>query len=276
MDAEFGRSIGGMIWPRGFVAAAAFWNFDASSDPSSAPFAAAIWELNDKLAAAGSLTCPSNCSCDQLTACGQPYIKPPVPAAGDHVVISPCELGGLIPEQQWDLSTGKAVLNATAAAPGGALCAAPKPGCSGAACYPLTLQDCAAATTAGWTHRATGEVVVATGDGADGTADGGVCLDADTTKLEVGTWACSGDGAQVNQHWSVDAVTGTITGMSGAGADSHYAAAYGLCVTAVPGGAAGAAGAKELALAQRAAAMDAPAAGGVAGIISQLSGGGDI
>jgi hypothetical protein len=90
MDAEFGRSIGGMIWPRGFVAAAAFWNFDASSDPSSAPFAAAIWELNDKLAAAGSLTCPSNCSCDQLTACGQPYIKPPVPAAGDHVVISPC------------------------------------------------------------------------------------------------------------------------------------------------------------------------------------------
>lgn len=73
-DAEFGQSVGGMIWPRGFVGAAAFWNFNASTDPSSESFVRAIWRLNDQLARRGSLTCPSHCSCDQLTACGKPYI----------------------------------------------------------------------------------------------------------------------------------------------------------------------------------------------------------
>jgi len=29
-DAEFAQSIGGMIWPRGYVAAAAFWHFNSS------------------------------------------------------------------------------------------------------------------------------------------------------------------------------------------------------------------------------------------------------
>jgi hexosaminidase len=72
-DEPFGKSIGGMIWPRGFVGAAAFWNYNAAADPSSASFASAIWSLNDQLAARGSLTCPTNCSCDQLTACGKPY-----------------------------------------------------------------------------------------------------------------------------------------------------------------------------------------------------------
>ena len=32
-DAAFGKSLGGMIWPRGFVGAAAFWNYNASVDP---------------------------------------------------------------------------------------------------------------------------------------------------------------------------------------------------------------------------------------------------
>ena len=78
-DASFARSIGGMIWPRGYVGAQAFWNYDASVDPSSAEFANAIWKLNDELAARGSLTCPSHCSCDQLSACGKPYPLPPPP-----------------------------------------------------------------------------------------------------------------------------------------------------------------------------------------------------
>ena len=34
-DAAFGKSLGGMIWPRGFVGAAAFWNYNASVDPSA-------------------------------------------------------------------------------------------------------------------------------------------------------------------------------------------------------------------------------------------------
>ena len=74
-DTEFGKSIGGMIWPRGFVGAHAFWNFDASADPASDAFVTAVWRLNDQLAQRGSLTCPTNCSCDQLTACGTPYLS---------------------------------------------------------------------------------------------------------------------------------------------------------------------------------------------------------
>ena len=49
-DAQFAQSIGGMVWPRGFVGAQAFWRFDASVDPASAAFTAAIWSLNEQLA----------------------------------------------------------------------------------------------------------------------------------------------------------------------------------------------------------------------------------
>lgn len=72
-DEEFGKSIGGMIWPRGFVGAHAFWNFASDVDPASDKFTAAVWRLNDQLRHRGSYTCPSNCSCDQLSACGRPY-----------------------------------------------------------------------------------------------------------------------------------------------------------------------------------------------------------
>ena len=74
LDVAYGRSLGGMIWPRGFVGAAAFWNWNASTDPGSDEFVARIGALNDALAARGSLVCPNNCTCDQLTACGKPYI----------------------------------------------------------------------------------------------------------------------------------------------------------------------------------------------------------
>lgn len=73
-DTAFAKSIGGMIWPRGFVGAASFWNFNASLDPASAAYVEQIYALSDKLAARGSLVCPSRCSCDFLTACGKPYL----------------------------------------------------------------------------------------------------------------------------------------------------------------------------------------------------------
>jgi len=75
-DAEFAKSVGGMIWPRGLVAAASFWHFDAAKDPTSGEFADALYDLNDALQAEGSNVCPSRCDCDQLTACGEPYIAP--------------------------------------------------------------------------------------------------------------------------------------------------------------------------------------------------------
>jgi hypothetical protein len=64
---------GGMIWPRGYVAAGSFWNFNASVDPSTQAFQDMIYKLNDDLSSRGSFVCPSHCSCDQLSACGKPY-----------------------------------------------------------------------------------------------------------------------------------------------------------------------------------------------------------
>jgi len=63
------------MWPRGFVAAQAFWHFDASVDPKSEDFTANIWAINDKVAKQGGYVCPTNCSCNQLTACRVPYIS---------------------------------------------------------------------------------------------------------------------------------------------------------------------------------------------------------
>uniref|UniRef100_A0A7S0FD30 Beta-hexosaminidase n=1 Tax=Pyrodinium bahamense TaxID=73915 RepID=A0A7S0FD30_9DINO len=72
-DEAFMRSIGGMIWPRGFVAAASFWNYDPLADPTSPEFVGRVHQLNDRLAARGSVVCPTGCACDQLSACGRPY-----------------------------------------------------------------------------------------------------------------------------------------------------------------------------------------------------------
>eukprot|EP01064_Diplonema_japonicum_P018385 TRINITY_DN27077_c0_g1_i1.p1 TRINITY_DN27077_c0_g1~~TRINITY_DN27077_c0_g1_i1.p1 ORF type:complete len:514 (+),score=104.10 TRINITY_DN27077_c0_g1_i1:40-1581(+) len=74
-DQQFGYSIGGMIWPRGYVAAAAFWNFNSSTDPTSATFTQNIWNMNTEFQKRGSWVCPTNCSCDQLTSCGKPYVQ---------------------------------------------------------------------------------------------------------------------------------------------------------------------------------------------------------
>eukprot|EP01060_Flectonema_neradi_P029796 TRINITY_DN41_c1_g1_i1.p1 TRINITY_DN41_c1_g1~~TRINITY_DN41_c1_g1_i1.p1 ORF type:complete len:526 (+),score=126.26 TRINITY_DN41_c1_g1_i1:40-1578(+) len=74
-DAAFEESVGGMIWPRGFVAAAAFWNYNSSVNPSSTEFTNNIWSLTSQLAARGSKVCPVHCSCNQLTACGKPYLN---------------------------------------------------------------------------------------------------------------------------------------------------------------------------------------------------------
>ena len=67
--------VGGMIWPRGYVGAAAFYSYNSTVDPSSKDFVESIWELNDKLIARNLLVCPTKCTCDQLTACGKPYLK---------------------------------------------------------------------------------------------------------------------------------------------------------------------------------------------------------
>lgn len=72
MDKEFQISVGGMIWPRGYVGAGAFWNYDESLDSQSEEFVDMIWALNDMVTERGGVTCPTRCNCDQITQCGEP------------------------------------------------------------------------------------------------------------------------------------------------------------------------------------------------------------
>jgi len=71
-DEEFGISVGGMIWPRGYVGAGAFWGYDSSIDSQSAEFEDMVWKLNDQVIERGGKVCPTKCFCDQLTQCGNP------------------------------------------------------------------------------------------------------------------------------------------------------------------------------------------------------------
>ena len=73
-DTGFGKSVGGTLWPWGYVGAGSLWNYDAALDPQSAAFVARIYKLNDQLAARGSTVCPSHCNCTELAACGKPYV----------------------------------------------------------------------------------------------------------------------------------------------------------------------------------------------------------
>eukprot|EP01063_Lacrimia_lanifica_P028236 TRINITY_DN4091_c0_g1_i3.p1 TRINITY_DN4091_c0_g1~~TRINITY_DN4091_c0_g1_i3.p1 ORF type:complete len:528 (+),score=230.90 TRINITY_DN4091_c0_g1_i3:113-1585(+) len=72
-DAAFARAIGGLAWPRGMVAAQAFWNYHAA-DPVSDAFTKAVESINAQVQARGGLTCPNGCQCDYTTACGKPYL----------------------------------------------------------------------------------------------------------------------------------------------------------------------------------------------------------
>merc|ERR1740124_1016885 len=74
-DKEFLTSVGGMIWPRGYVGAAAFWGYDSTIDSQSQEVEDKVWELNDMVIERGGVTCPTKCFCDQLTQCGNPILK---------------------------------------------------------------------------------------------------------------------------------------------------------------------------------------------------------
>ena len=176
-DAEFGRSIGGMIWPRGYVGAAAFWNYNSSIDPSSQTFTDAIWRLNDQLAARGSWVCPSNCTCNQLEACGKPYLKPKPPLAGDVLALRSCGLEGGV-RQQWEL-TGEGKLQVQ----GTSLCAH--------TATPLVLQECSKISDS-FQHNSAAQLVHQTS---------GACIDVKSDG-SVGVMNCK--HGQPNQLWAVD------------------------------------------------------------------------
>ena len=228
-DAAFGKSIGGMIWPRGYVGAAAFWNYNATADPSADDFVASIWATNDALAARGSLVCPTNCSCDQLSACGAPYIAPtpaPKPVAGAALSLARCALGGsagIGNDQGLTLGTDGALR--LVADP--TLCVE----WVASQTYPLKLSACPATLAASggddafvWQHLPSAEIV---------HKASGECLDVKSVS-SIGTWGCGAGQDQPNQHWAVDAELRTVVSLS------TYATAAAAVATEEEGGGGGA------------------------------------
>merc|ERR1712130_228107 len=205
---EFGHSIGGMIWPRGYVAAAAFWNFNASVNPASDEFTNFIWKFNDDLISRGSWSCPSKCACNQLTACGKPYIKPTPPAAGDVLQMKPCDVGFT----KWEWKS-----------PGPIYLAANKSLCihsgDSSDVYPISIQPCL--STDIWTEDPDSSKVI---------FGSNKCLDLRTQDGAVGVYGCG--SYQPNQGWSYDSSTGSLVSMS------HYddvtkSKFAGMCVTPI-------------------------------------------
>lgn len=73
-DEFFALSVGGMIWPRGHLAAGSFWNF--RPELSKDEVAARALHLHNSLAEQrGSIVCPSGCSCTVGKRCDVPYLN---------------------------------------------------------------------------------------------------------------------------------------------------------------------------------------------------------
>lgn len=72
-DHAFASSVTAIIWPRGIVAAGAFWNFQLSLLPDSIEFLSRYHTANRHLISRGIGSCPSECRCDELSQCGKLY-----------------------------------------------------------------------------------------------------------------------------------------------------------------------------------------------------------
>lgn len=211
-DASFAKSIGGMIFPRTIVAATAFWHFNASVSPTDPAFVDAVWATNDMIVAAGGVTCPSRCECDQLTQCGAPIIPPTPPAAGQVLAVVDCALPA--PVLQAFVLGADGVLTAA----GGSVCVANPAGGSGNPTYPLKLAAAGDSTCVSWSRGPAGRLI--------DKASGG-CLDVTTTGDSTGIYECgSGEGLyQLNQAFAIDAALGSVVSLkTGGGCLSAVAA----------------------------------------------------
>lgn len=80
-DSDFGRSVGGMLWPRGFLAAGSLWNFRPELTPDGLADQA-LFQHTTTVLRRGGLVCPVGCICNAKSACGTPYgPSPPTPPA---------------------------------------------------------------------------------------------------------------------------------------------------------------------------------------------------
>jgi hexosaminidase len=209
MDLPWSQSVAGMIWPRGYVGAAAFWNYDPSVSSQDPDFVNGIWALNDLVISNGGLACPSQCECDQLSACGTPYIPPPPPPLGT-VTVSPCVSGSM--NQTWTLDPNTNYLISGTTISGSPLCVS-DPGDN---VYPLIVVFCNSTLSSkfNWdsTTRPAHIISTASGDCIDTRASDGAC----------GTYECgSGSGLnQTNQNWwgpTTSGVQGQLVSSDGKG-----------------------------------------------------------
>lgn len=194
-DSLFAQSIGGMMWPRAFIAAASFWNYNASQSSSDPAFVQAVNTLTQSVIARGYYACPVGCMCNQVSACGTPY--GPAPGPGSTLTVSAC-VDPITEAMNWTV-TEEGYLQAGEST---SLCVQK----AGYNVYPLTMGPCTAGTASVWSHApATSELIDSDGN----------CLDMRTSDEAVGTYKCgSGDGLyQPNQQWVIDPVSGYIVSL---------------------------------------------------------------
>eukprot|EP00039_Didymoeca_costata_P022908 m.347559 g.347559 ORF g.347559 m.347559 type:complete len:345 (+) comp33282_c0_seq1:2-1036(+) len=72
-DTLFAKSIAGVLFPRTFVGAGSFWNYNSSFNAMSPGFVKEMGLQTARMMKRGLDTCPNNCTCDLLTRCGEPY-----------------------------------------------------------------------------------------------------------------------------------------------------------------------------------------------------------
>jgi hypothetical protein len=208
-DHAFSRSVGGMIWPRGFVGAAAFWNYDASVDPASSAFVSNINSITTELEARGAYVCPVDCACNQVSACGHPYIDP-APALGMSASMKQC---ADYDTQRWILQDdGHLALSSNSS-----LCLTLP---TSPDAYPAVVALCSLSSTTTFEHSPH--------SGTFQSKTATQCLDLEESTGRVGGWVCG--SVQPNQEWSYDPTTLWITSLSNYGDDQRDKYA-GMCVT---------------------------------------------
>merc|ERR1712107_843081 len=78
-DDEFAKSVTGMLWPYGHLAAGSFWHFVGDLEKDEAAQRANYWQ-NTLVSNRGGMVCPVGCDCTISSICGEPLLPPPAPS----------------------------------------------------------------------------------------------------------------------------------------------------------------------------------------------------
>jgi len=78
-DDEFAKSVTGMLWPYGHLAAGSFWHFVGDLEKDEVAQRANYWQ-NTLVSNRGGMVCPVGCDCTISSVCGEPLLPPPAPS----------------------------------------------------------------------------------------------------------------------------------------------------------------------------------------------------